>query len=362
MKKGRLNLRNAYVMAPMTTWSSDDDYSVSEQELAYYAARSKEVGMVITGCAHISENGIGFTNEIGVYDDRFIPRLAQLAEKIKAGGAVAVLQINHAGNKALPSLTDDIMSASPVTTEATAFAPSLTPREMSESDIQRTIVEYGQAAHRAIMAGFDGIELHGAHGFLLQNFLSPHFNQRKDQWGGTLDNRLRFPLAVVAEVQRVIAKEATRPFILGYRVSPDEPLATGLKVEETLELAERLVEQGVDYLHLSLAGASQSRPKGSDKTYTRLFSDVIAGRVSLMVAGGIVNERTVQDVKAEGADLMAIGHGLITDLNWVSKIERGEEPHQTLSPKRIAELQLPDKLWHQLKASGNWFVIEDSDE
>ncbi|WP_460151706.1 oxidoreductase, partial [Priestia megaterium] len=137
--------------------------------------------LVITGCTHVTPNGIGFTNEFAAYDDTFMPGLRKLAEAAKSGGAPAILQIFHAGNKALPDLipNGEVVSSSAVETEATGFAPSVLPRELSHEEILDIIHAFAETTRRAIEAGFDGVELHGAHGFLMQNFFSPFFNRRE---------------------------------------------------------------------------------------------------------------------------------------------------------------------------------------
>ena len=204
--------RNRVVMAPMTTWAGNADGTVSDDEIAWYAPRVNGAGVVLTGCTHVQANGIGFTDEFAAFDDRFLPGLTRLATVAKSGGAVAVLQIFHAGNKAVSALTPggEVVSASAVPTDASPFAPSITPKALSHEEILETIAAFGQATRRAVVAGFDGIELHGAHGFLIQNFLSPRFNRREDAWGGSLENRMRFAREVVAEVKRVAPPRADR--------------------------------------------------------------------------------------------------------------------------------------------------------
>jgi 2,4-dienoyl-CoA reductase (NADPH2) len=190
-----LTLRNRVVMAPMTTWSANPDGTISEQELAYYRARAQGVGLVLTGCTHVQPSGIGFTDEFAAYDDRFIPSLRKLAQAAKSGGAPAVLQIFHAGNKAVPSLIPkgELVSASSLAAPKGPFNDGkLASRALSHEEVLAVIRDFGEAS-RAIEAGFDGVELHGAHGFLIQNFLSPLFNQRTDSWGGSLESRMRFP-------------------------------------------------------------------------------------------------------------------------------------------------------------------------
>src|SRR4051812_26627567 len=183
--KNGITIKNRVVMAPMTTWSSNDDYTVSDEEVKYYKKRVNGVGLVITGCTHVQENGIGFTHEFAAYDDKFIPSLKRLATAAKSGGAPAILQMFHAGVKTSPDLVSDIVAASAVAGDAGASAPAVMPRALADEEAEDVAPAFGAATRRAIEAGFDGVELHGAHGFLLQNFLSPHFNQRKDRWGGS---------------------------------------------------------------------------------------------------------------------------------------------------------------------------------
>lgn len=156
----KVTLQNHIVMSPMTTWSSNDDQTVSDAEVNYYSARAKSVGMVITGSSHVQENGVGFANELGVYDDRFIPGLNKLAKGIQDGGAKAILQLHHAGDKALPQFISnhDVVSSSAVAAPETAFAPAQTPRPLKESEILQVIQDFGAATKRAIEAGFDGVE------------------------------------------------------------------------------------------------------------------------------------------------------------------------------------------------------------
>lgn len=363
--KNGITLRNRVVMAPMTTWSSNDDYTISDAELNYYKKRVTGVGMVITGCTRVQPNGIGFANEFAAYDDSFIPSLRKLAEAAKSGGARAILQIFHAGNKALPAFTPngDVVSSSALETEAIAFAPAVTPRELSHDEILEVIQAFGEMTRRAIEAGFDGVELHGAHGFLLQNFMSPFFNRRDDQWGGSLENRLRFPVAVIREIKGVIKKLATKPFTLGYRISPDEPQEGGLRMQDTYALIERLIEEDVDYVHASLASALNSKPVDSqdEKTYLELIVEKANGRIPVLAAGSMVTPDDVAKGLEKGLSLVVVGQGLIMNPDWIEKVQNGQESEiqTTIKASKVSELELPEKLWEVIQASGPWFKLED---
>ncbi|MGP7816640.1 NADH-dependent flavin oxidoreductase [Niallia sp. 01092] len=360
-----ITIKNRVVMAPMTTWASNDDLTISDEEVSYYRKRVKGVGLVITGCTHVQPNGIGFTNEFAAYDDSFTPSLRKLADAAKSGGATALLQIFHAGNKALPALTPngEVVSSSAVETEATAFAPSVLPRELSHDEIIEVIHAFGETTRRAIEAGFDGVEVHGAHGFLLQNFFSPFFNRRDDKWGGSLENRLRFPLAVVQEMKKVIKKHATKPFILGYRISPEESEEGGLRMRDTYALIERLIEEDVDYVHASLADALSSKPVDSqdEKTYLELLVEHVQGRVPVLAAGSMTTADDVAKGIDKGLTLAAIGHALVMNPDWVEKVQNGQESEiQTvIKTSQVSELELPEKLWGVIQASAPWFKIEE---
>lgn len=356
-------LRNRIIMAPMTTWSSNDDFTVSEQELHYMQQRAQGVGMVITGCTHVQENGIGFTHEFAAYDDRFIAGLTQLATAAKSGGAPAILQIFHAGNKAVPSLIPnaDLVSASHLAAPAGPFNDGkLKSRALSHEEILETIRAFGETTRRAIEAGFDGIELHGAHGFLIQNFFSPMFNQRDDQWGGSLENRMRFALEVVKEVKRVIQQHAKRPFILGYRISVEEYDEAGLRIADSLQLIDRLIASEIDYLHVSLANILDTTPTDGDALIAQTVSNYVAGRIPVMAAGQIKTPEQAEKALDLGLSAVAIGQALIMNPNWVQLAQSGraDEINLEIDPENVAELAIPDKLWGVIEATTGWFPVK----
>ncbi|EKO3958895.1 NADH-dependent flavin oxidoreductase [Vibrio fluvialis] len=365
--KNGVTLRNRVVMAPMTTWSSNADETISDEELRYYRARAQGVGLLLTGCSHVQPSGIGFTDEFAAYDDRFIPSLTKLADAAKSGGAVAVLQLFHAGNKAVPDLipNGELVSASAMAAPKGPFNDGkLASRELTEAEIFELIHDFGQATRRAIEAGFDGIELHGAHGFLIQNFLSPLFNQRQDQWGGSLENRMRFPLEVVREVRRVIDEHASRPFLLGYRISPEEPGEGALRIDDALALAETLAQAGnIDYLHTSLYNilAGQSQDDTSGKTTAQRFIDRVADRVPLMAAGEVRTPNQARIVLETGMPLVVVGRSLVMNPTWVEMAQDGrdQEIRAALDLSHSADdLQVPTKLWNVIKSTPGWFPVQ----
>ena len=361
-----LTLRNHVIMAPMTTWSANDDGTVSDEEISYYRNRTQGVGLVLTGCTHVAANGIGFTGEFASYDDRFTPSLRRLADAAKSGGAPAVLQIFHAGNKAEASLVPngEVVSASSVPVAAGPFNPGgIIPRPLRHDEILDVIADFGAATRRAIDAGFDGIELHGAHGFLLQNFFSPLYNKRDDEWGGSPENRMRFPLAVVREVHRVIREFADRPFLLGYRISPEESEKGGLRVGDAYSFIDRLIETGVDYVHASLSNVLEAKPvdDAGEHTIAELIATHIAGRVPMIAAGQIRTPEQAARGLDLGLSLVAIGQGLVINPNWVELSTSGQEDRIEVEVKtsNVSDIELPAKLWGVIQAATGWFKVND---
>jgi len=364
-----IELRNRIIMAPMTTWSANPDGTVSEQELNYIRQRVNGIGLVITGCTHVQENGIGFTNEFAAFDDRFIPSLKKLAQAAKSGGAPAILQIFHAGNKAIPDLIPnaDVISASALKTPTSSFVDSqMMSRALSHDEVLEVIHAFGETTRRAIEAGFDGVELHGAHGFLIQNFFSPLFNQRQDEWGGSLEKRMHFPLEIVKEVKRVIKKYAKRPFALGYRISVEEYDENGLRISDSLQLIDCLIDSGIDYLHVSLTDILNSKPVDSvdEKLTIQSIIEQVNYRIPLISAGKIRTPHQALQALTLGLPLVAIGKALVMNPDWVELTAnyQADQISTELELEKDAELHIPDHLWHEIKIRKGWFPIRQREQ
>lgn len=356
-------------MAPMTTWSANEDGTISTQELEYMRKRVKDVGLVITGCTHVQENGIGFTREFAGFDDRFISSLAQLAQAAKSGGAPAILQLFHAGIKAIPDLIPDadIVSASTLAITAGPFKhQQLASRALSHDEVLQLIHDFGEATRRAIEAGFDGVELHGAHGFLIQNFFSPLYNQRNDAWGGSLEKRMAFPLAVIQEIKRVIREYAQRPFALGYRISVEESEDNGLEITDSLVLIDQLIADGIDYLHVSLTDVLHAVAKNSfeqNLTIQQVLQRV-ANRIPVIAAGLLRTPQQAEQALALGLPLIAIGKALVMNPNWVELAQHGQfdDIALKLNPADVPKLNIPDYLWQEIQLREGWFSLGQAEQ
>ncbi|HCA09348.1 NADH-dependent flavin oxidoreductase [Chryseobacterium sp.] len=361
-----ISLKNRLVMAPMTTWASNEDFTISDEEVEYYHKRVNGVGLVITGCTHVTANGIGFTHEFAGYDDIFLPSLEKLANAAKSGGAPAILQMFHAGNKAIPGLipNGEVVSASAVSSGPVLLSEKENlPKKLSENEILEIIKAFGDTTRRAIEAGFNGVEIHGAHGFLLQNFISPFFNKRNDQWGGSLENRIRLSLEIVREVKKVVSEYADRPFLIGYRISPEEMPQQTYGLQDTFILIDKLIEENIDYLHFSLLDAVNQKPidsEFSDEPISVVLYNYVNNRVPVLVAGGITTPAMADRVLDYGISMVAIGRTLVINPDWVELVESGEEEKivSNLKLDTVEDKKIPSKLMNIFETLEGWVSLE----
>ena len=353
-----VEVKNRIVMAPMTNFSSNPDGTVTDSEVNYYARRSGGVGMVVTACTYVTANGKGFQGEFGGDRDEFIPSLQQLATGIKEQGAKAVLQIFHGGRQCPPELVPngEIVSASAVPAEGQGKP---VPKELTDQEIESIIHDFGETTRRAIEAGYDGVEIHGANGYLIQQFFSPHSNRRDDRWGGSIEKRLNFPLAVVDEVKKVVAEHAKGPFIIGYRFSPEEPETPGITMAETFVLIDALAEKNLDYLHVSLQEFWSKPRRGVEDTRSRIeiIQERVGDKVPVIGVGSLYTADDVLKACQSGVPFIAMGRELIIDPDWVQKVKEGREEEilTKIDKSKQQELVVPDPLWQAIIYSPGWF-------
>lgn len=359
--KDNVVLRNRIAVAPMTTWSSNDDLTVSDQEAAYYKLRSEEVGMMITGCTFVYKDYQGFDHEFFGGSDEYIPSLKKLADAIKAGGALAILQIFHPGRKGIAN-NGEVVSASAVKpTYSSSKREVLTPRAMTDEEVLSFIDDFKQTVRRAIVAGFDGIEIHGANTYLIQQFFSGHTNIRTDQWGGSIEKRIKLPLAIVKASIEAREEFGTPEFVIGYRFSPEEIEENGITIDQTLFLVENLVNTDIDYLHVSLSRFDQTSivDKSKEDLIGKLLIDKIDGRKPFIGVGGIHTKRNAEEALTFGYDLVALGQAIISDPKWVSKAYSNHEIEQAISKTNYREIEIPDRLMKILLDNPEWFKLKE---
>jgi len=310
--------RNRVWLAPLTNMQSHPDGTCSSIEETFLGMRSDGgFGLVETCAAHVSQDGKAWPGELGVHDDAMILGLTKLATRIRAGGALASVQLFHGGLRA-----DASVSGLP-TISASAYeeAGIATPRAMSEDDLARLIADFARAAKRCAEAGFDAIELHGAHGYVLSQFQSTVYNQRTDRWGGSLENRSR----LIREVTRAV-KAAAPSLVLAIRLSPEDfGQAKGIDLDETIELSRWLKDDGMEVLHLSLWRSSQVTKKRPDTHATPLFREAVGPEVAIVAAGGIWTREDAEEQLAHGADAVALGRAAIANHDWPERVAEGRE-------------------------------------
>jgi len=341
------------VIPPMTEEMSFANGEVTRDELRYYHIHSGGAGMYITGTSNVNPLGKGFEGELSSDDDKFIPSLTELAAAMHKDGTKAILQIFSAGRM---STTTILRGHQPVSASAIKATRnnSEVPRELSEAEIEQTIKDFGQATRRAIIAGFDGVEIHGANTYLIQQFFSPHSNRRTDKWGGSVEKRMTFPLAVVDEVQKAIEKYADRPFLLGYRISPEEIENPGIRFDDTLKLIDELKNKPIDYLHVSMGRVwRKSLNDSTIETPLNLTIKQHIGDLPLIGVGDIETPADAEDVIDKGLDFAAMGRESLREPHWVQKVIADDENsiRYTVSPLDREDLGLVGNFWDFLMSN-----------
>ena len=315
-----LALDNRIVLPPMATGMAEDDGAPTARHLRHYLARvSRGVGLVVVEHAFAQAAGRHSAGQVGIDSDALISAHAALVAGIhRAGGRIA-LQISHAGAAARSSL----IGAQPVGPSPRPLdrEGAEVPRSLPVADLEELTEAFALAAARAVDAGYDAVELHGAHGFLLSQFLSPLANERQDAYGKTLAGRARFPLETVRAVRSRVGPDYPLLYRLGLADYLDPSQGAGLKVEEGLVVAGWLADAGVDVLDVS-GGLGGARPPTGGAGYFLPWAESIRARlgVPVLVAGGI-NDPLLADraVRSGKADLIGIGRGLWADPAWAEK-------------------------------------------
>lgn len=351
----KIILKNRFVLAPMTTYSGNPDLSLSKEEEKYYQSRGKEFGMVITAATAVSKHAQAFKNQISIMSDDYLPSMKRLQTAIKSGGAKAILQLHHGGRMNQVGLYEnqDIVSASSIKAERENAA---LPRELLTAEVYNIIEDFRKAMIRAIKAGFDGIELHGANTYLIQQFFSPQTNQRTDEFGGTLEKRLTFPMKLVemaVETKKLYAKE---DFIIGYRLSPEEYENPGITIEDTKVLIRNLSMQEIDYIHLSLGHYKQSSIRNIDdkEPIVSILKQENIGKKKLIGVGSIESQTDALEAIELGFDLVAIGLAALADEKVVTHILRNEEIKKIFNDQSLlpTNMLMRVKNWRNLNSRG----------
>ncbi len=319
-----LVLPNRIALAAMTNLQSQPDGLLGDDELAFLARRADGgFGLVTTCAAYVALDGKAWPGELGIDRDECLPGLTRLASRLRAGGAASMAQLFHGGVRADPKLTGEpTWSASTWTEDSPTF---VAPRPATTDDITRVIRQFADAAARAEAAGFDGVELHGAHGYLLSQFLSRTMNPRDDGWGGDLEGRAR----LVREVFGACRQRCSARFAIGVRLSlEDFGNARGMDLDDNLQVAHWLAEDGADFIHVSLWDATRNTAKYPDKHPLPLVREVLPRDVPVFVAGKIWTRTDAELAVERGADVIALARAGILNPDW---------PRDTAASKPVKE-------------------------
>jgi 2,4-dienoyl-CoA reductase-like NADH-dependent reductase (Old Yellow Enzyme family)/thioredoxin reductase len=326
---GQLQLRNRVLKAPTSTGMSNMDGSVSERLIRHYRDVARGgAGLIICEYAFIDDQGAKSAHcQLGISSDDHIPGLAWLAQTIKEEGACAGIQIEHCGRQKFLG-TQPIVAPSVIPWPALKAkkGQAAVPRELTDPEIWQIIDAFGDATRRAVDAGFELVEIHGAHGYLITNFLSPHTNKRTDQWGGSLENRTRFLVEVVKNARAKVG----RGFPLTVRLSGTDYEPDGFPVTETVEVAKSLEALGIDAIHVSGGDHHQMIHQVSPMAVERCHNVWAAAEIKkhvnipIIASGSITLPHLAEAVLAEGkGDFIGLARPLWADPDWVNKARDG---------------------------------------
>jgi 2,4-dienoyl-CoA reductase-like NADH-dependent reductase (Old Yellow Enzyme family) len=346
--------RNRFMLAPLTNLQSHPDGRLSDDEFHWLTYRAEGgFGLVMTCAAHVQRIGQGFPGQLGVFSDDHLPGLTRLAAAIRRDGAVSSVQLHHAGIRSPKELTGE----APVGPSDHAETGA---RALTTAEVEALREDFIAAAVRAQTAGFDGVELHGAHGYILCAFLSPETNQRTDRYGGSLDNRARLLMEIIAGV-----RARTRPdFQLGVRLSPER---FGLVFADQRELAARLLAGGdLDYLDMSLWDVFKAPMEAEFASAPLIdwFADLPRGATRLGAAGKLMSGADCRRVLEHGFDFPILGRAAILRHDFPLRVKADPEFRADALPVTRAHLRAErlGPAFLDYMASWKGFVVEEPAE
>ena len=333
-----IRMKNRFMLAPLTNTQSHEDGTLSDEEFNWLTMRAKGgFGLTMTCASHVQENGKGFPGQLGIYDDMHIEGHKRLVKGIQESGSLAVIQLHHAGIRSPKELVYG-RGVGPSNYEKSS-ARGLTYQEVHE--LRNDFINAGKRAQKC---GYDGIEIHGAHGYIICQFLSSKYNRRQDDYGGSLENRARLLFEIVEGIRSSCGSE----FLIGVRLSPER---FGMELEEIKSVCKKLVEdKNIDFLDISLWD-SFKEPEDSmykGKSLMSHFTDMDLGSIRLTVAGQIRSGTDAIAVMESGADFVTIGRSAILHHDF---------PEQLRTNPNFEPVQLPvSKKYLQDEGLGEKFI------
>jgi 2,4-dienoyl-CoA reductase-like NADH-dependent reductase (Old Yellow Enzyme family) len=302
-------MRNRFMMAPLTSQQSAHDGTASKYDQDWIEQLAKSnYALIQTGAATVEAGAIAFERQMGIHSDKHLPGLTQMATAIREGGGLSAVQLHHAGHRAVPSLGGIPAPASDKTLKNV--------NAITTGEVERIRDSFIDAAKRAQLAGFDGVSVHGAFGWILSEFLSPNLNDRTDKYGGSLENRARFTIEIIEGIRKACGKD----FQIGWRLSIER---YGLLLEELREItAEIFDKELIDYLDLALWDSAQIVREGSfqGKTMLSVFTELPRKAVRLGAAGKIMSAQRAGELLDEGVDFVIIARAGILQRDFPDQV------------------------------------------
>jgi len=360
----KVEVPSLLAVAPMTLFGSNPDGTIGDEERNFYKQRATGIGLYIVGATCVSLEGLAFDNQPRAFDDKDLPSNKERVKIIKEQGALAINQIHHGGCLGLKRLSGvPVMAVS-----ADVFNKELEKKgELKEDTKAVEITErykknywwFRQSYLISIKAGYDGIEIHGANNYLLQQFYSGYYNKRTDEWGGSLEKRMKFPLAVVDACCKIRDKYNKPEFIIGYRLSPEEPFEDGITMTETLALVRELMKRPLQFIHVSQSKFFQEarRGEGSGTARLKLIHDELKGKMALIGVGGLFSYDDLNKALDSGyADFIGVARALMLnkDLGILLKEGKGDKIRLEIDPEHPEDFNLPKMLWGMSIQEGSW--------
>lgn len=337
-------------VAPLTLFSSEADGTINKGEAMFLSQRAKGIGLYILGATLVSEEGAAFAGQPRAISEKDIPSLKKRTDLIKAQGALAITQIHHGGLLALPEYS-----------KQDVYAPSATDmaKEMTDEHVEATVKAFAKATELCIEAGCDGVEIHGANNYLIQQFFSAKTNKRNGHWGGSLIKRMTFPLKVVEAVCEVREKMNRPEFIIGYRLSPEEPGDNGITMTETIALLRALSDYPLQYLHISQWNFNKlaRRGVGAGQPRLKILREAMAPDIALIGVGGLVTGGDLRTALGTGfVDFVAVGQSIMMNPNLGELIASSKEDQiiREIDLQKEDHYAMPDPLWDMCMQAMNW--------
>lgn len=315
-----VEIKNRLVVAPITVYDSGANGELTDTARAFWRDRFRGFGLFIMPFTNVAPSGIGFESP-NAFDDSNLATLREYVQLAHGQGAKIVMQIAHSGYKAKKWMTNGHQVVAPSSDQRGRA------QAMTGTQVQQMIDNFAHAAELGLKAGMDGVEIQGSNGWLVEQFFAGNINQRHDEWGGSLEKRMHFAMAIIDAIDEVRKKYERPDFIIGYRFSPERPYQ-GFTMTDTLKLVDELVKKPLQYLHISLLGFYSHPRRGADRKLTRMqvYHDRINGKLPLIGVGSLKTADQMLDAYNTGwADLIAVGRAVMLNPDLIDLIKNDRE-------------------------------------